>query len=249
LRHGYISYGDQRYTAVVLYHPEFEKSSTAEFFRKANNGNTAMGDWTKNFNGITIDGNNLLPKSMTASNSINNIFLKILKILRNHNIPCQTPATGIIDNTYFGLRDFNHSSFSPPTTGFCRLIDGTIIHIGGTNSTSGDTLHLNFKIKGYDVILDAIGVAAVRLDEKGQLRALAASSLKFFKTGNIKINLDERTDIALWIDPEGEWQGIIQGKEDEIPAELKKNYKKMDSSKYSCSHTIDRYKVMPCIYL
>ena len=78
----------------------------------------------------------------------------------------------------------------------------------------------NFKIHDYTISIDAIGVAAVRLDEKGQLQALAAGSLKSFKTGNFEITQDERMDIAFWIDHEGEWQGVIQSNEGIIPPEL-----------------------------
>jgi hypothetical protein len=35
---GWICYGKQRYSAVVLYNPEFEKNSTAAFFQKAVGG-------------------------------------------------------------------------------------------------------------------------------------------------------------------------------------------------------------------
>ncbi|HJX72216.1 MAG TPA: glycosyl hydrolase family 28-related protein [Bacteroidales bacterium] len=220
---GYISYGDQRYTAVVLYHPEFEKNSTAEFFLKADRGNTAMfriGEWTKDFKGSPLDGNKLLPESMISTGDMNHTLLKIPEILKKNDIPGQTPATGIIDNTYFGLRDFSHSSCSPATTGFCRLIDGTVIHIAGTGQISGDTIKSDFKIQDHDVSIDAIGVAAVRLDEKGQLQALAAGSLKYFKAGNFELRLDERMDIALWLDGEEGWQGVIQGNDGAIPEEL-----------------------------
>ena len=86
----------------------------------------------------------------------------------------------------------------------------------------GDEIKTSFKIGNYDVSIDATGVAAVRLDEKGQLLALAAGSMKSFKTGDFAINLDEPTDIALWIDDNGEWQGVIQGMDGEIPENLVK---------------------------
>ncbi len=222
---GYITYGDQQYTAAVLYHPEFEKNSTAVFFSKADKGKTTMfriGNWTKDFNGSPVNGNDLLPESMITSANISNAFNKITELLKIQKIPVQTPATGVIDNTYFGLRDFNHSSCSPATTGFCRLIDGTIIQIAGTKDISGDTIRSTVNIHGYDVSTDAIGVAAVRLDEKGELQALAAGSLKLFKAGDFEIRLDKRLDIVLWINKNGEWQGVVQEDDDDIPEELMK---------------------------
>jgi len=222
---GYIAYGTQRYDAVVLYHPEFEKKSTSDFFLKADKGNTTMlriGDWTKDFNASPIVGNNLLPNSMLVYSSNNEASRNILEIVKKKGVQSQSPATGILDNRYFHLRDFNHSSCSPATTGFSRLIDGTVIQIAGTKNISGDTIKENFKINDFSVFVDAVGVAAVRVDSKGQPEALAASSLKSFKTGSFEINLKERLDVALWKDQNGKWQGIIQGGTGEIPAELKK---------------------------
>jgi hypothetical protein len=39
---GSIQYGKQRYTAAVLYHPEFERPDTASLFRKAAGGGTSL---------------------------------------------------------------------------------------------------------------------------------------------------------------------------------------------------------------
>ncbi|MBL4560475.1 MAG: hypothetical protein JKX79_05775 [Labilibaculum sp.] len=221
---GTIWYGKQSYAAVVLYHPEFEKKSTADFFSMAEKGNTALfriGDWTRNFDGQQVLGNKLLPESMIVAGNIQETFSKVLNVLEQQNISSQTPATGIIDNQFFKLRDFNHASCSPPTTGFCRLIDGTVIHIAGTNQVSGDTIRSDFKIKDFNVSVDAIGVAAVRLDENGNLNALAAGGLKQLKTGDFEIKLDQRTDLALWINGEGQWQGVVQGENEVvIPEEL-----------------------------
>lgn len=220
---GAICYGKQRYSAVVLYHPEFEKSSTADFFKKAANGSTALfriGNWISDFDGKPVDGNLLLPKSMIASETNKEAFAKILKMLIRKNILAQTPSTGILNNEFFKLRDFNQTSVSPATTGFCRLIDSTIIYIAGTNKVSGDTIRSEFKIQNFNVSIDAVGVAAIRLDEKGNIKTIAASSLKRIKTSNFEIRLKERIDIALWMDEKGEWKGVIQSENQEIPKEL-----------------------------
>jgi len=39
---GWITYGKQRYAAVVLYHPEFENNQAAEFFKKASERQTRL---------------------------------------------------------------------------------------------------------------------------------------------------------------------------------------------------------------
>jgi len=63
-------------------------------------------------------------------------------------------------------------------------------------------------------------VAAVRLDEKGRVQALAAGGLKFFKTGDFVIQLDRGVDVALWRDDNGKFEGVIQGLKGKIPLPL-----------------------------
>lgn len=211
---GTIWYGKQAYAAVVLYHPEFENAPLADFFNKAAQGNTALfrvGEWTEDFDGKPLDGNRLLPASMTVASEVQDAFLQVCRTLAGKRIPKQTPVTATLDNTFFQLRDFEHVSYAPPTTGFSRMIDGTIVQIAGTRNISGDTIRMNFKVRDFDVYVDAIGVAAVRLDENGNPETLAAGGLKSFKAGTFEIRLDERTDLALWKDPNGKWQGVIQG--------------------------------------
>jgi hypothetical protein len=60
------------------------------------------------------------------------------------------------------------------------------------------------------------------LDSNGNLQALAASGLKYFSAGKLEIKLDDRTDLALWIDQKGQWKGVIQGLKGNVPAELRK---------------------------
>ena len=65
-------------------------------------------------------------------------------------------------------------------------------------------------------------MAAVRLNDKGRLEALAAGGLKHFKLGNFEISLNEPADVALWIDRKGEWQGVLQSASGLIPEQLLK---------------------------
>jgi hypothetical protein len=83
-------------------------------------------------------------------------------------------------------------------------------------------LQTEFRINNHSVKIDAIGIAGVRLDPKGNLQALAASGLKYFNAGKLEIKLDDRTDLALWIDQKGQWKGVIQGLKGNVPAELSK---------------------------
>ena len=223
---GWVRYGKQRYAAVVLYHPEFEKKSTSDFFLKAGRIRTAMfriGEWTKDFYGVDLEGKSLLPGTMITENDYRDAYLDIMGVLRNLKIPAQTPATEDLDGKYFNLGDFvKEVSKFPPKTGFCRLIDGTVIHVAGTDKVSGDPITAVFEINGYPVAFDAIGVAGVRLDKNGEVQAFAAGSLKSFKAGDFEINLDKRLDMALWRDENGQWEGLVQGLKGEIPAVLRR---------------------------
>ena len=67
---------------------------------------------------------------------------------------------------------------------------------------------------------DAIGVAAVRLDETGNVQAIAAGGLKSFRGGDVAIELARRTDMALWRDAKGQWRGILLGHEGPVPDSL-----------------------------
>jgi hypothetical protein len=70
------------------------------------------------------------------------------------------------------------------------------------------------------VSIDAIGIAAIRFDEKGNVKTLVASNLKRIITGNFEIQLNERIDLALWVDEKGQWQGVSQSESQDIPKEL-----------------------------
>lgn len=221
---GKIKYGSQEYEEVILYHPEFEKESTADFFSKAKKGTALyrIGDWTKTFDGKAIEGNDLLPEMMQVAGGISETAEAVINSLKSKNIDPQSPSTEVIDNTFFGLRDFEHASYAPPTTGFAKLIDGTIIKTAGTNSAAGDPINEEFKIRDKTVSVDAIGVVAVRLDEAGKLDAMVAGGFKSFEVDDFKIELNERNDIALWKDENDQWKGVFQSINSEIPQELLK---------------------------
>jgi hypothetical protein len=231
---GWIHYGEQHYAAVVLYHPDLDKISTSKFFMKATNSKTAMfrvGDWNNDFNGNPVNAETLLPETMLTLSDYREAYLNVLEVLMDRKIAAQTPATENLDSRYFKLRDFNEVSKFPPTTGFCRLIDGTVIHVAGTNKISGDPIKKDFKIREYPVSVDAVGVAAVRLNKNGNMEALAAGSLKSFKGGGLDIMLDEPLDMAVWKAADGQWEGIVQGLTGEIPVPLKQitnNWKRVN---------------------
>ena len=215
---GWISYGQQKYSAVILYHPEFEKKITADFFNKAADGKTQlfrMGEWTRDFDANDYDGKSALPE-MIVPEGKEQFVGKVKDVLKQQNIKLQTPA---VKDTQ---KAFGHPFVIPATSGFCRLIDGTIIQISGAKRVGGDPIHFRKKIEGRVITVDAIGLAAIRLAEDGQVEAIAAGGLSSFKAGKFKIDLAEPVDLALWKNDREEWEGVLQGWKKEIPAGLLK---------------------------
>ena len=165
------------------------------------------------FEGNPFDGNVALPKQMIAGKDTKTIISAITKVLKKQNIALQTPATRLLEG-------FGYVSNVPPLQGFSRLIDGTVILISGKENPAGDVIRTKKRIGKETVHFDAVGVAAVRLDKNGQVQALAAGGLKYFKSGKVIIELKEPIDLAFWKNENGDYEGIIQGYNREIPEQL-----------------------------
>jgi len=213
---GFVRYGPQRYRAVALYHPEFERPTTAAFFRKAAAGKTSLyrvGSWTTAFDGKPFEGDTALGTPMAVASDADACKKKIVERLRELGVEPQTPA-----NRH--LVAFNRRSSAPQRSGRCRLIDGTEILVAGTQDVSGDPIRTTMKVSGSDVVVDAIGVVGVRLGRDGRPAALAAGGLKRLEVGDFKIELPDRTDIALWRDVQGRWRGVLQGWNGTVPKPL-----------------------------
>lgn len=213
---GHIQYGPQRYAALVLYHPEFERPETAAFFQEAASGKTALfcvGDWTTDFEGKPFAGRAALPSAMAACADGGTCVREVIARLRAAGIEPQTPATE-------ALSDFGRRSACPSTRGQCRLIDGTVILLAGEKQVTGDPIQATFEVKGRKVTVDAVGVAAVRLADDGTLEALAAGGLRQFEAGATKITLDPPADLALWREADGKTRGVLQDYPGPVPAAL-----------------------------
>lgn len=211
---GYIRYGDQRYEAAVLYHPQFEESDLASFFENASKGNTQLyriGEWTVDFDGKQIDDDisAALPKETNSSFALKDISFQLDK----KQVERQVPATRKMEG-------FGHMSYTTPATGFSYLLDGTLLQIAGANTGSGDTIRSTMKVNGFDVTFDAVGVAAVRLDDQGNVQAIAAGGLRLFETGKMNIQLEERVDLVVRLNDQGYLVGFIQGWKGDLPPVL-----------------------------
>ncbi|MGQ9607095.1 MAG: hypothetical protein ACUVTW_12905 [Thermogutta sp.] len=209
---GFVQYGPQRYRAIVLYHPEFEGEETAAFLRQAANGRTALfrvGEWTHDFDARPFDGAKVLPGSMRTLPDAASAVRAVIDLLRGEGTIPQTPATRTMDRTC-----------APPPDGRCRLIDGTTIVLSGAENVAGDPIQTAFEVSGRAVNVDAIGVVGVRLKTSGELDALAAGGLKRFEMADVKIDLPQRVDLAVWTDTAGKRHGVLQGWDGPVPSAL-----------------------------
>ena len=218
---GRVWFGKQRYAAVALCNPEFEGMATAEFFQRAAQGDPILariGQWTRDFDGKQFDGQAALPQTMTFFADSDTCAKAIIAEIKKRGIEPQTPATV----TFPQWHNLGGTSVALPAGGVSRLVDGTVLVIAGEDHVSGDPIRKTLMVNGHAVSFDAIGVAAVRLDQQGELLALAAGGLQAFKSGNITIDLPERIDLALWQRADHQWQGVVQGHDGPIPEQLTK---------------------------
>jgi hypothetical protein len=123
-------------------------------------------------------------------------------------------TTCALNNANYG------SSMVPGTNGTLQLLDGTVILASGRDHIMGDPIEKSLIVNGHTVKFDAVGLAAVRFNEKGEVEALVGGGLKLFLTENFRIKLSRRIDMALWRDLKGEWHGVLHGFDGTVPEEL-----------------------------
>lgn len=214
-RDGTLQYGPQRYAAAVLYHPECERVGVAKFFRRAARANrTALfrvGEWTRDFEGQPFDAARQLPAEMKTLDAEAAAHAAI-EVARTGGIRPQT--TGTQRKSAFP------SSMMPKPSGQCRLLDGTVILASGEHDVMGDPIQKTITMAGKEITFDAIGVAAVRLDRKGEVAALAAGGMRHFGSPNLKIWLGQPIDLAVWRGAQDEWRGVVQGWNGPLPEAL-----------------------------
>lgn len=217
---GEVWYGKQRYAAVVLHQPEFENRSTAEFFQRAAHGGAILrriGGWTKDFATRPLDGGALLPARMKLAPDVESCAREIIAHLDKAGIEPRTPSSGEFPKWH----GKGSTSIDMPASGRSRLTDGTVILVNGEKNPTGDPIRETISVAGQEVTFDAIGIAAVRFSRDGTLEALAAGGLKHFKAGAVEIRIDRPADIALWKEGDGDWQGVLQAYDGDVPDALK----------------------------
>jgi len=227
---GKVEYGAQQYEAVIYYNPESDHASVASFFRKvAHQNKTALfrvGNQTIDFEGNAVNSNDFLPVAMNSERSVQ----AVLACLKIKGIQPQTSCV------MRGIEDFP-PSMMPKDSGHLRLIDGTVILASGEKEVLGDPIKTSFKIEDRTINVDAIGIAAVRLDKSGKPEAIACGGLKSIDIGTFNINLPERMDIAIFKE-NNKWRGIVYGHKGRIPQALSRITKNLDI--YPGSFTLSR---------
>ena len=219
---GKIQYGPQQYEAVIYYHPEYGQETVAAFFNKAAAaGKTSVyrvGEWTVNYDGQAFDGIAAMGNAVKKTDTLSAVT-SVIAALQAKNILPQTKGDV---HTVAGFP----SSVMPKASGQLRLIDGTLIVVSGEHNLMGDSINQSVQADGHAIYFDAIGVAAVRLNKKGEVEALAGGGLKSFKSESLSFDLPERTDVVLYKENE-KWRGIVQGYEGPLPqalTEITKNW-------------------------
>jgi hypothetical protein len=101
-------------------------------------------------------------------------------------------------------------------------VDGTHVIVAGAKAAAGDPIQRTVQVAGRPVIVDAVGLVAIRLDKRGRVEALAAGGLKSLSADKFNIELPERVDLALWRDGRGKFHGVLQGWTGPVPVQLQK---------------------------
>jgi hypothetical protein len=210
---GWVRYGPQRYAAAVLYHPEFEPADTLAFVDRAARGRTALwrvGEWTRDFEARPLATR--WPVEMRTAADAASCAELIVKHLQSSGVASQTPATESIG--------WDVATAAPPRSGTGRFLDGTRFWVSGSHHVGGDPLAIREELAGQRIEADAVGLLAVRLDDAGQLVALAAGGLSRFQGVGLDLKLDPPVDLALWTDDQGQRRGVVQGAPDGVPPVL-----------------------------
>jgi hypothetical protein len=210
---GWLVYGSQRYHAAIVYQPQFESAATASFLARAAQGKTAlwlMGEWTRDAAARSLELN--LPGEIQRSTGSAIAIAQVIDLLRSRSVRAQTPASALIG--------WDKKTAAPPRNGTIELTDGTTVLLSGRERVSGDPIHFDGVLSGRSVSAKASGLLAVRFGSDGKLAALAAGGLTHFNSGKVDITLANPVDLALWTDEHGQYRGLVQDLQGELPQAL-----------------------------
>jgi hypothetical protein len=182
---GYVSYGAQKYRALVFLNPEYEPDATFEFLRRAARSRTytfIRGESWWMFDGRPrTPGQTLVPGAMTDPTPP-----RLAQILYNWFSPREWP------------------------TDLAWLTDGTCILARGSQDPGGDPIDETFYCGRHRVTARATGVFGIKLGPNGELESLAGSEIRLVETPTWRLELADPTDLAIWRDQRGTLEGVVQ---------------------------------------
>jgi hypothetical protein len=181
---GWVSYGAQRYRALVFLNPEYEPDATFDFLRRAAASKTMVflrGRRNFSFDGRPADNPRVPGASVDPSPE------RVAQFLYNWHSPREWPAD------------------------LAWLTDGTCILARGARNPAGDPIDESFYCGPTKVSVKAVGVFAIKLSPSGELESLAGSEIKQVEAGKFRLELSEPADLALWRGDDGALHGVLQG--------------------------------------
>ena len=205
---GLLQYGSQAYHALLFYAETDSDRADFEALRKLNKtGKTRI---------VVVPGN--------ASEE--QIAALCQSVLEDTLVKLGTQTPWIHYKSPVG---WNNQHTIPEMAGFARRLDGTLLWTNASLEAStglpialkNETVKSNDGTLVYIVSAQANGLLACRFDADGRLEMLTAAGLTQFCAGGVDLELKAPVDIALWKDANGQWQGVFQAKENQLPEELR----------------------------
>ena len=218
---GYVCLGPQRYKAVVLYQLEFGDENELAFFSRAAGGKSTVflvGDWTKDFQARPLGAMTRLGANVRKCADDKVCAAEVTRLL------VETGVARVTEWTSNAPR-WGHTGgplATPPVEGYAALTDGTYVRVAGANNPAGDPIRETFTWQGRSVVVDAVGVVALRFASGGKVAAFAAGGLKSVRTGGMEMVVPERVDLAFQTDPDGRVRGMVQEWTGPLPEALLK---------------------------
>lgn len=190
---GQVSFGVQKYKALVFLNPEYEPDSTFDFLRKVGRANTQLfirGQRTLTFDGKPRSEADMIVDSAGADPTPSRVVQFLTKAHSAPMSPYRVEVAPLADQS--------------------GLTDGTTFLARGEHDPAGDLIDETFYCGTFRVRAKATGLFAIKLSREGELESLAASDLRFVEAGKFRLELSEPVDLALWRE-NGRLRGVIQG--------------------------------------
>ncbi|MBE7539236.1 MAG: hypothetical protein HS122_12590 [Opitutaceae bacterium] len=190
---GMVSFGVQKYQALVFLNPEYEPDSSIDFLRKVSRSNSQLfirGHRTLTFDGVPRSESDTLVDGAGSDPTPSRVVQFLTKSHSAPMAPYRVEVAPLADQS--------------------MLTDGTTFLARGEQNPAGDPIDATFYCGTFRVKAKATGVFAIKLSKNGDLESLAASDLRFVEAGNFRLELTEPVDLALWRE-NGRLRGVIQG--------------------------------------